>query len=227
MNELKAILFDLDGTMLDNNGYHWLSLQEYLGRLGMRLSNEDYKANISGRTNHDATEHIFDKKMSKKEAEQYYLEKEKIYREMYAPFISPVAGLLDLLQELQRNKVKMAIATSGIQVNIDFMFEHVPVKKYFNKVINSTHISKGKPDPEIFIVTADALNLNPGDCIVFEDSISGVEAGKAAGMKVVALTTTHQKDELLMADLVIHDYTQICINQLKSLINNHAGQATD
>ena len=220
MNELKAILFDLDGTMLDNNGYHLLSWQEYLGRLGIRLSSEDYKANVSGRTNRDAVEHIFDKKMSEEKAEHYYLEKEKIYREMYAPFIRPVAGLLELLQELQRNKVTMAIATSGIQLNIDFMFEHVPVKNYFDKVVNSTHISKGKPDPEIFIVTADSLNLKPVNCIVFEDSISGVEAGKAAGMKVVALTTTHQKNELLMADLVIDDYTQINIDQLKSLINN-------
>lgn len=219
MNKLEAVIFDLDGTLLDNNGFHLSSWKEYLRRLGMNVSDEDYKANISGRTNHDATEHVFNKKMTKEEAATYYLQKEKIYREMYAPFIKPVKGLIGLLNELQKNEIVMAIATSGIQVNIDFMFEHVPIERYFQKVINSTHISKGKPDPEIFIVTANALNVEPGNCIVFEDSTAGVEAAKAAGMKVVALTTTHQREELASANLVIDDYDQIIYEQLHKMLN--------
>ncbi len=218
MHKLKAVIFDLDGTLLDNNHFHFLSWKKYLEQKGMEMSDADYKANISGKTNKDATEYVFNKKMTTEEAEKYYLEKEKIYRQMYAPVIKPIEGLISLLTELEANHIDMAIATSGIQVNIDFMFDHVPVKKYFRKVVNSTHVSKGKPDPEIFITTANLLEVKPENCIVFEDSTAGVKAATAAGMKVVALTTTHTQSELNRADSVIDDYTQISYRRLEEIL---------
>ena len=115
----------------------------------------------------------------------------------------------------------MAIATSGILVNIDFMFDHVPIRHFFEQVINSTHIQNGKPDPEIFITTARKLQVYPENCVVFEDSIAGVEAANAAGMKVVALTTTHTLEELHDADLVIDDYTQISYGKLLSMLKKN------
>ena len=223
MNKLNAVIFDLDGTLLDNNDFHLKSWKLYLKQMGMEISDEDYKANISGRTNKDATEHVFNKKMTNDEAAQYYLGKEKIYREMYAPVIKPVSGLINLLTELQQNGIKMAIATSGILVNIDFMFDHVPIRHFFEQVINSTHIQNGKPDPEIFITTAQKLHVHPENCVVFEDSIAGVEAANAAGMKVVALTTTHTLEELHDADLVIDDYTQISYSKLLSMLKKNLG----
>lgn len=209
MISCKVAIFDLDGTIVDNNKVHYESWMIYLNTLGMQISDSDYKAHISGRTNHDAVEHIFNKKMSKEEAEKYYLEKEEIYRELYAPIIRPVNGLLNLLEELKSNDITMAIATSGIQVNIDFMFKHIPIRQYFDAVINSTHIKKGKPDPEIFLTTAKVLKENPAQCVVFEDSIAGVQAALAAKMKVVAITTTHSKEELQSADCIVNDFTRI------------------
>lgn len=217
MNNLKAVLFDLDGTLLDNNDFHKRAWEQYLKENGKEISDEDFKENISGRTNQDAVEHIYDKKMTEEEAEKYYLDKEKIYRKLYEPHIAPINGLQDFLKELQEKEITMAIATSGIQVNIDFMFEHVPIKQYFQEIIQAKDISKGKPEPEIFLKTAEALGLPPEQCIVFEDLISGVEAGKAAGMRVVALTTTHTPEELKDADLVIKDYTEINYDRLISV----------
>jgi beta-phosphoglucomutase family hydrolase len=217
MSELKAVLFDLDGTLLDNNEVHYKAWKKYLKDNGKEISDEDFKENISGRTNQDAVEHIYDKKMSQEEAEKYYLKKEEIYREMYKPDIKAIPGLEKFLEDLDKHDVTMAIATSGIQVNIDFMFEHVPIKQYFDKIINSNDIEKGKPDPEIFIKTAEELGIPPEKCVVFEDSIAGVQSGKAAGMKVVALTTTHTKEELGEADLVIDDYRAIDFEKLTSI----------
>jgi len=218
MAELKAILFDLDGTLLDNNEVHYNAWKKYLKDNGKEISDEDFKENISGRTNQDAVEHIYNKKMSQEEAEKYYLKKEEIYREMFEPDIKAISGLEKFLEDLQKHNITMAIATSGIQVNIDFMFEHVPIKKYFEKVINANDIENGKPDPEIFLKTAEELDVPAENCIVFEDSIAGVQAGKAAGMKVVALTTTHTNEELSEADLVIKDYTEINYEKLTSII---------
>jgi beta-phosphoglucomutase-like phosphatase (HAD superfamily) len=91
-------------------------------------------------------------------------------------------------------------------VNIDFMFEHIPIKQYFKVVVNSAHISKGKPDPEIYIKTANLLNVPPANCLVFEDATVGVMAAKKAGMRVIALTTTQLKEELTEADMIIDNY---------------------
>lgn len=218
MSELKAVIFDLDGTLLDNNEVHLKAWKQYLKENGKEISDDDFKKYISGRTNKDAVEHIYDKQMSEEEASEYYLKKEEIYRKMYEPDIAPINGLVEFLKELKEKNVTMAIATSGIPVNIDFMFEHVPIKEYFQEIIKAEDISKGKPDPEIFLKTASALNIPPENCIVFEDSTSGVEAGKAAKMKVVALTTTHTPDELDNADIVIKDYTEINFDRLASAV---------
>ncbi len=101
----------------------------------------------------------------------------------------------------------MAIATSGIQPNIDFMFQNIPIKKYFDVVVNSSHIKKGKPDPEIYLKVALLLHVLPKDCLVFEDATVGIKSAKAAGMKVIAVATTQPTEELREADMIIDDYT--------------------
>lgn len=202
----KAVIFDLDGTLIDNNSYHLKTWKVYLEKTGINISEEAYKKNINGRTNKDALEYIYNKNMTDEEAMQYALEKEAMYRDIYKTDIKPVDGLLELLEVLHNRDIPMAIATSGIQVNIDFMFEHIPIKQYFKEVVNSSHISKGKPDPEIYLKTASLLDIPPGNCLVFEDAVVGVNAAHAAGMKVVAITTTQSREELKDADIIIADF---------------------
>ncbi len=202
----KAVLFDLDGTLIDNNSYHLKTWKIYLEKIGIDISEEVYRKNINGRTNKDALEYIYNKKMTDDEAMVYAMEKEALYRDIYTSEIKPVDGLIDLLEVLHNRNIPMAIATSGIQVNIDFMFEHIPIKHYFKEVVNSTHINKGKPDPEIYLKTASLLKIPPENCLVFEDAEVGVIAAHAAGMKVIAITTTQTKEELKQADLIIKDF---------------------
>lgn len=147
--------------------------------------------------------------MSDEEAMHYTLEKEAVYRNMYTPYIQPVKGLLDLLEFFRKRQIKMGIATSGIQPNIDFMFDHLPIKKYFEEVVNSAHIRLGKPNPEIYLTTAKRLRVNPSKCIVFEDSFPGIASAQSAGMHVVAITTTHTRSELDAANLVIDDFSEL------------------
>jgi beta-phosphoglucomutase family hydrolase len=203
----KAVIFDLDGTLIDNNAYHLKTWKIYLEKIGIDISEEAYRKNINGRTNKDALEYIYDRKMTEEEAMGFALEKEALYREVYKDDIKPVNGLIEFLQELKKLGIPMAIATSGIQPNIDFMFEHIAIKQYFSEVVNSSHISKGKPDPEIYIKTASLLNLPPENCLVFEDAVVGVQAAHAAGMKAIAITTTQSAEELKNADMIIPDFT--------------------
>src|SRR5690606_37879899 len=128
---------------------------------------------------------------------------------LYLPYIAPVKGLLEWLEFLKQEGIPMAIATSGIQVNIDFMFEHVPIRQYFRAVVDSSQITRGKPDPEIFLKAAERLEVPAAECLVFEDAVVGIRSGKAAGMPVIAVATTHTREELAGADLIITDYSEL------------------
>lgn len=203
----KAAIFDLDGTLIDNNSYHRQTWEKYLEKIGKRISEEEFNANMNGRTNADAIKYIFGKKISEEEAIKYTLEKEALYREIYQPFIKPISGLIDFLQILKSKNIPRAIATSGIQPNIDFLFENIPIKKYFKVVVNSSHIKQGKPHPEIYLKAASLLNVQPKNCLVFEDAVVGIRSARAAGMKVIAVATTQPKEELAEADMIVNDYT--------------------
>jgi beta-phosphoglucomutase family hydrolase len=207
--KVNAAIFDLDGTLIDNNSFHLQSWLQYLKDMNREMSEEEYKANVNGRTNKDVIEYIYQRKMDDEEAMKYAHEKEAIYRELYAPYIKPVAGLLELLEKLRSLSIPMAMATSGIQVNIDFLFEHIPIRSYFDVIVNSAHISKGKPDPEIYIKTAELLKVSPAECLVFEDAVVGINSAKAAGMKVVGVLTTHKAEELSGADILIKDFSEL------------------
>jgi beta-phosphoglucomutase-like phosphatase (HAD superfamily) len=100
------------------------------------------------------------------------------------------------------------------------MFKHLPIQQYFKEVIYSAHIQKGKPDPEMYFVTAKKLNVLPKNCLVFEDSIAGIQAAKAAGMKVIAIATTHTPAELKLADRLIYNYDDISIKDIYALLKN-------
>ena len=204
--DTKAVIFDLDGTLLDNNSFHRKTWEAYLKNMGKQISEEEFNTHLNGRTNKDAVEYIYGRKMSKEESTKYTLEKEALYREIYLPFIKPISGLIEFLDYLHKKNIPMAIATSGIQPNIDFMFEHVPIKKYFKTIVNSLHIKKGEPDPEIYIKAASLLGVDPKKCLVFEDAVVGIKSAKAAGMKVIALSTTQSKKELADENLIIDDY---------------------
>jgi beta-phosphoglucomutase family hydrolase len=207
--KVNAAIFDLDGTLIDNNTYHLQSWLQYLKDKNREMTEEEYKAKVNGRTNKDVIEYIYQRKMEDEEAMKYAHEKEAIYRQLYAPYIKPVAGLLELLEKLRSLSIPMAIATSGIQVNIDFLFEHIPIRSYFDVIVNSAHISKGKPDPEIYIKTAELLKVSPAECLVFEDAVVGINSAKAAGMKVVGVLTTHKAEELSGADILIKDFSEL------------------
>ena len=160
---------------------------------------------------------VFGPKITEEEIRQYANEKEKMYEVLYRDFIKPVNGLVGFLDLLHSKNIPIAVATSAPPQNVKFVLTAIDVKKYFNIIVDDTEVKKGKPDPEIYLTTAKKLNINPSNCIVFEDSLSGVKSALNAGMKVVAITTTHTKEELSNANLVVDDFTQVDLNILGSI----------
>lgn len=212
-----AVIFDMDGTLVDNNPYHVKAWQAFYQKRGRELLIDDYKQNINGRVAKDIFPYIFQREITPEEVQVLSDEKESLYRELYKPHIKPIDGLVPFLKELQSAGLPMAIATSGLPVNIDFLFEHLIIKEYFNSIVDASQITNGKPHPEIFLKAAQSINADPTNCVAFEDSVSGIAAAKAAGMKVVALTTMQQRPFIEQADIIIDDYTQISLQLLQNL----------
>lgn len=147
-------------------------------------------------------------------------QKEEFYRQEYAPHLVAIKGLESFLAELKNDGIKMAMATSATVEDIDFILNKIPIRDDFNQIVNASMVRKPKPDPQIFLKAAELLEVPPERCVVFEDSLAGIAAANAAGMKVVGITTGHPLDDLRpLVDLVIDDYTTLAPATLAALFN--------
>jgi beta-phosphoglucomutase len=203
-----AFIFDMDGVIIDSNPVHKIALRQFCKKYGHDLSEEQLREKIYGRTNKDWLVNIFGK-MDEQQIRTYADEKEALFRELYKNDVKPLNGLVDFLKKLDLYNYPRAIATSAPRANVDFTLKHTYTEKYFHVILDDTFVTKGKPEPEIYLKTAAALRFPPEKCIVFEDSLSGVKSGKSAGCKVVGLTTTHTREELNETDLNIEDFKGI------------------
>ena len=211
----------MDGTLVDNNPYHykaWKNLFEKYDRPA--VTDKLYYEKLSGVPGMAIMREFFSE-YSEEQMQILFEEKSSNYRKEFAPFAAPIKGLEPLLAELKEAGVKLAVATSAAVNNIDFVMSHVHIRQYFDVIIDGPHVSQPKPHPQIFLKAAEDLGVEPQHCIVFEDSLSGVKAGKAAGMKVVGITTTHTSDELQPVDLVIDDYTVLTKRRLAALFDRN------
>ena len=205
MPENIAILFDMDGVIVDSNPYHKISLIQFVGKYGFNFTEQQLKEKVFGRTNGEWLTNLFGP-MPHAKLREMAEEKENLFRGIYAKDIKPVKGLVSFLEKLDQQKIQRAIATSAPTSNVEFTLDGTGTRRFFKTIIDDSLITHSKPHPEIYLKAAAALNMAPEKCIVIEDSLSGVQAGKAAGCKVVGITTTHTAEELYDADLVIDDF---------------------
>jgi len=212
-----AAIFDMDGTMVDNTPYHFKSWQAIYKKYGKGdITSETYKSQISGVPIIDTLRGLFSD-ADETRLQALLKEKESLYKEFYGPYVSSVNGLENLLIELKDAGVKLAMASSATIDDIDFILSHVPVRQYFDVIIDGNRVSKGKPNPQIFLKAAADLGIEPADCVVFEDSIAGIKAANAAEMKVVGVTTGHPSAKLQPSNLTIKDFTELDPQKLAKL----------
>lgn len=210
-------IFDMDGVIVDNMEYHAKAWEEFFHRYDPPMELEEFMLQF-GRTNRDLFQVLFDRELTEEEVVRYGEEKEELYRELYAPHVEPLPGLIEFLKELKQAGNSLAVATSAPRVNLEFLFDRLPLRSLFDAAIDSSDVFLGKPDPEIFLKAAAKLNRAPSQCVVFEDSFAGIQAGRNAGMKVVGLATSHAPDKLEGSDLVIGDFVQITLKDIERLL---------
>lgn len=205
MNDSFAVIFDMDGVIIDSNPFHKISLRQFCAQHGYHLSDEELLNKIYGRTNNDWIRNLFGD-LPKERILELGEEKEALFRELYRKEIKPLAGLEDFLKLLEAQKITKAIGTSAPRSNVDFCLTSTRLDKYFKTILDQSDVEHGKPNPEIYLKVANRIGFDPTQCIVFEDSLSGVEAAQRAGAKVVGVTTTHSRDELAHTNFVIDDF---------------------
>ncbi|HLZ17109.1 MAG TPA: HAD family phosphatase [Cyclobacteriaceae bacterium] len=207
MNSL-AFVFDMDGVIVDTNPYHKIALRQFAEKYGYSLSEEELVKRIYGRTNKEWIPNLFGRVLTAAEVRGYGEEKEQLFRNLYEKDIREVKGLSAFLEQARCQHISMAIGTSAPRSNVDFVLKHTGIEKYFSVILDESHVTRGKPDPEIYINCAAALKLPTARCIVFEDSLSGVAAGVAAGSPVVGIATTHSAVEL-DTKITMTDFTEL------------------
>jgi beta-phosphoglucomutase family hydrolase len=206
-----AYIFDMDGVICHNIPYHKKAWAKFMTNHGFKFTNKFFDTHINGQTNEEILNRIFGKKLTVIKTKKFVEEKESIYRKIYTPHIKPLPGLLDFLKHLTKIKAKIALATSGPEENVKFTLGKTKTQKYFKVIVDSRDIKNGKPHPEVFLKAAKKLKTQPKNCLVFEDSILGVEAGKRADMQVIGILTSYSKKQLHLADGFAKDFTKIKI----------------
>lgn len=214
-----ALIFDMDGTLLDNNRYHLKAWRTFFARHGVALTDEEYLTRVSGVHSAETIRRLMGHDLPESDVKSLQAEKESLYRDYIAEYLKPVAGLRGFLEEMRTGQVPMGVATSAPKENIAFTLEGLGVAGFFDVVTGADMVRRGKPDPEIFLLTARRLGFSPGDCIVFEDSVSGLQAARAASMHIVAVRTAHRDHELTEADLWIDDYRGLRLSTLRKLLD--------
>jgi HAD superfamily hydrolase (TIGR01509 family) len=207
----------MDGVIADNMGYHTRAWELFIQKYAPHLEIGDVTPHY-GKTNADLMGFVFGRALTPEEVDRYGEEKEGLYRELYARDMAPLPGLLNLLKGLRKSGIRTAVATSAPKSNVDFLLDGLGIRDCFDLVIDAAGVRRGKPDPEIYLKSARRLGCQPAACIVFEDALAGIEAGRRAGMKVIGVATTLPADRLVETDLVVKDFTEITVLHIIRLV---------
>jgi beta-phosphoglucomutase family hydrolase len=214
-----GVIFDMDGTLINNLSYHLLAFREMYKRYNIPpISDEDFLQYSNGRTNDDVIRYVFGNDISQQRVDELGNEKEEIYRNLYRPHLQLSEGLQPIIDELYRRQIPMAVGTSAIDANIDFVLDGLNIRHYFKTIVNAAQVTQGKPHPEVFLKCAAALGVPPQKCVVCEDAVAGVAAGVAAGAKVIAIASIMPRSALRRAALVIDSFEEITAQTIVDLM---------
>ena len=210
---LKGIIFDMDGVIIDSEPIHYEIEQNLLKKLGGKLSKKEH-ATFIGTTDYNmwsSLKEIYNLEPSVEEIID--MKKELFLRNIDK--IQLIDGFYDFMTMLYKKGYKLGLASSNNRKSVESIVEKFELDKYIEVTMSGEDVSKGKPDPEIFLTTAKKLSINPEDCIVVEDAENGVVAAKAAGMKCIALQGNNiGLQDLSNADIIIENFSELSLEQL-------------
>ena len=216
---MKAFIFDLNGTMIDDMPYHSSAWKDILNNdLGGNFSYEQVKQNMYGKNSELLVRMFGEGHFTDERMMELSFEKERRYQSAFLPELRLLPGLSEFIEKAYQQNIPMAIASAAIMFNIDFVLDNLNIRKYFYAIVSAEDVKISKPHPETFLKAAELLNVPPTDCLVFEDVPKGAEAAANAQMPCVVLTTTHQADEFSHLPNILNFSSDYTGNYFKGLL---------
>lgn len=200
---VQAFIFDMDGTLVDNMPFHMDAWVQLMQEQGVSIERAQFLRDTAGNTNPMILRRFINEQLTDDEVHHLGEYKEELYRQVYRGKVNPLNGLHAFLEEAKRHGIKLGVATSATPENIEFVLSEIGLRDAFDAVVGAVDITHGKPDPEIFLVSAQRLGVPPEACLVFEDAPAGIEAARRAGMRAAVLLTSLDPSEFAAAPHVI------------------------
>jgi beta-phosphoglucomutase len=212
---LRAAIFDMDGVIIDSHPIHKKAWRKFLKLQGKEIGEEDLNFIMDGRKREEILRHFLGE-LSDEQVRLLGHQKEQLFREETTD-IKVIEGLRDFLQQLSESEIKLGVASSGSESRVNYILDSFHLRQYFEAIVTGSQVTTGKPDPTIFRVACDRLGVRASEALVFEDSVSGVTAAKAAGIRCVGVATNGVIPILLAAgaDHIIPDFSCVSFDLMQ------------
>ena len=219
---MPGVIFDMDGVLVDSYRAHFESWRRLGALHGLDMTEAQFAATF-GRTSRDIIENLWPGAASAADAVEWDRRKEAFYRESIAADFPEMPGAGELIAALAGAGFAMAIGSSGPPENVAAVLARLPGARHMAATVTGLEVSRGKPDPEVFLKAAGKLHLSPSCCAVIEDAPAGLEAARRAGMAAIAITGTAPRDQLASrADLVVERLSELTPAGILALIETRS-----
>jgi beta-phosphoglucomutase len=222
-SRLEALVFDMDGVLVDSNPYHIENWINFLEARGIPYDRDALPKQILGQRNDKLFAAFLGPEKAENEFERLSDELETGFRQAFLPQAKPLPGLARLIEECHAAQIPMAVASSAATENVHFIVDALKFRPYFRTMLTGVEVTHPKPHPEIYLKSAEKLGVAPANCVAFEDSFIGLEAAHRAGMKVVGIASTFPRADLeahARAHLVVDSFEQLSLDRLRSLFKS-------
>jgi beta-phosphoglucomutase len=223
MSPLVAVIWDVDGTLVDTGELHFRAWVELCEGLGRPFTRDDFAATF-GRRNPEIFAYLFGDRYGEGEVSELGFRKEELYRAAARRGVDFLPGVRPLLESLKAEGFRQAIGSSAPRANVELIAEITRSSHLFDAISCAEDTTRGKPDPEVFLVAARKLGVAPARCVVVEDAVAGVEAARNGGMKCVAVSFVgHHPEEKLRAagaDLVVPTLERVSVHTIRQLLGD-------
>lgn len=218
----KALLFDMDGVVVHNMPHHTEAWRLFFLDHGIKMGVPEFLSKTAGMPTRDVLKYYFKRAFTPDEAHFLAAQKELLYRTLYRDHRKPAEGLLRFLRSARKAGFKLGLGTGSKDDNVTFILDDMGLRRHFDAVVTGGEVKRGKPHPETFLTLAKKLGVPPSRCLVFEDALLGEESAKRAGMKVVAITTSHKPREFKHAVAAFPDFTLLTAKAALSWLSDLA-----
>ena len=200
MSASRAVLWDMDGTLIDSEEFHWISWRDTLANEGIAITREQFLSSF-GQRNDSIIPRWLGAAATPERIDRISKAKEELYRYLVRrDGISPLPGVANWIHRLHKEGWLQAIASAAPRANIDAVLEALSATHIFQGIVSADDVHRGKPDPEVFLIAASRVGVSPDCCIVVEDAVAGVQGARSAGMKSIGV---NRNGKQLPADIVV------------------------